>query len=249
MAKKIKVSTSMVFERHEKKYLLSEEQYHQLLERLQPYMQQDQYGMHTICSLYLDSDDFLLAQRSMAKPKYKEKLRMRSYGLPQPDTTVYLELKKKLKGVTYKRRIPMPYADAERYLLSNEAPEERSQIMQEIDYFISQYDPSPKIVLFYERIALFGIEDEDLRITFDRNLRWRGYDVTLSKGDDGELLLPPDQRLMEIKISASFPLWLSKLLSELKIYPTSFSKYCTAYTRLMKGDPNHAEQYSYLAQP
>ena len=98
-------------------------------------------------------------------------------------------------------------------------------------------------------IHVSGIEDEELRITFDRNIRWRGYDVTLSSGDAGELLLPADQRLMEIKISASFPLWLSKLLSELKIYPASFSKYCTAYTRLMKGDPNHAQQYSYHAHP
>ena len=205
MAGKIKVRTSMVFERHEKKYLLSETQYTQLLERLEPYMKRDQYGLHTICSLYLDSDDFLLARRSMSKPKYKEKLRMRSYGLPQPETTVYLELKKKLNGITYKRRIPMPYAEAERYLLSSEAPEERSQIMQEIDYFISQYDPGPKIVLFYERIALYGIEDEELRITFDRNIRWRGHDVSFSKGDEGELLLPPDKRLMEIKISDAFP--------------------------------------------
>jgi len=241
MANKIKVRTSMVFERHEKKYLLSDDKCQQLLERLEPYMKRDQYGLHTICSLYLDSDDFILARRSMDKPKYKEKLRMRSYGLPKPDTTVYLELKKKLKGVTYKRRIPMPFADAERYLLNNEAPEQRSQIMQEIDYVISQYNPSPKILLFYERIALYGLEDEDLRITFDRNIRWRAHDLSLSKGDEGELLLPPELRLMEIKILDAFPLWLSKLLSELKIYPTSFSKYCTAYTRLEKEAHKNAE--------
>ena len=232
MAQKIKVRTSMVFERHEKKYLLTEQQYRQLLERLEGHTKHDQYGLHTICSLYLDSEDFILARRSMDKPKYKEKLRMRSYGLPGPDTTVYLELKKKLRGVTYKRRIPMPFAETERYLLHDEAPQERSQIMQEIDYFISQYDPRPRILLFYERIALYGVEDEDLRITFDRNIRWRAHDLSLSQGDEGELLLAPDLRLMEIKISDAFPLWLSRLLSELKIYPTSFSKYCTAYRRL-----------------
>ena len=107
MPKKIKVRPSMVFERHEKKYLISEEVYQGLLKRLQEYTHPDQFGLHTICSLYLDSDDFILANRSLGKPDYKEKLRLRSYGLPQPDTTVYLELKKKLKGVTYKRRIPL----------------------------------------------------------------------------------------------------------------------------------------------
>ena len=234
MPKKIKVRTSMVFERHEKKYLITEEVYQSLLKRLEEYMHPDQFGLHTICSLYLDSDDYLLANRSMGKPDYKEKLRLRSYGLPQPDTTVYLELKKKLKGVTYKRRIPLSYETAERYMLLGESTEERSQIMQEIDYFFRLYKSEPKILLFYERIALCGNEDEELRVTFDTNIRWRAHDLSLSQGDAGELILPPGMRLMEIKIADSFPLWMSQMLSEFKIYPASFSKYCTAYTRLQK---------------
>lgn len=234
MPKKIKVRTSMVFERHEKKYLITEEVYQKLLKRLEEYMHPDQFGLHTICSLYLDSDDYILANRSMGKPDYKEKLRLRSYGLPQPDTTVYLELKKKLMGVTYKRRIPLSYEAAERYMLNGDTSEERSQIMQEIDYFFHLYRPVPKILLFYERIALCGIEDEELRVTFDTNIRWRAHDLSLSQGDAGELILPPGMRLMEIKIADSFPLWMSQLLSEFKIYPASFSKYCTAYTRLQK---------------
>ena len=234
MPKKIKVRTSMVFERHEKKYLITEEVYQSLLKRLEEYMHPDQFGLHTICSLYLDSDDYLLANRSMGKPDYKEKLRLRSYGLSQPDTTVYLELKKKLKGVTYKRRIPLSYETAERYMLLGESTEERSQIMQEIDYFFHLYKPEPKILLFYERIALCGNEDEELRVTFDTNIRWRAHDLSLSQGDAGELILPPGMRLMEIKIADSFPLWMSQMLSEFKIYPASFSKYCTAYTRLQK---------------
>ena len=234
MPKKIKVRTSMVFERHEKKYLITEEVYQKLLKRLEEYMHPDQFGLHTICSLYLDSDDYILANRSMGKPDYKEKLRLRSYGLPQPDTTVYLELKKKLMGVTYKRRIPLSYEAAERYMLNGDTSEERSQIMQEIDYFFHLYRPVPKILLFYERIALCGIEDEELRVTFDANIRWRAHDLSLSQGDAGELILPPGMRLMEIKIADSFPLWMSQLLSEIKIYPASFSKYCTAYTRLQK---------------
>ena len=196
MPKKIKVRTSMVFERHEKKYIVSEEVYQKLLKRLEEYMHPDQFGLHTVCSLYLDSDDFILANRSMGKPDYKEKLRLRSYGLPQPDTMVYLELKKKLKGVTYKRRIPLSYEAAERYMLLGEASEERSQIMQEIDYFIHLYKPVPKILLFYERIALCGIEDEELRVTFDTNIRWRAHDLSLSQGDAGALILPPGMRLM-----------------------------------------------------
>lgn len=231
---KVRVSAGMVFERYEKKYRLSEETYLQLMERLSEHMQTDQYGKHTIGSLYFDTTDFLLIRRSIEKPKYKEKLRLRSYGIPAPETGVYLELKKKLKGVTYKRRISMPYAEAQRYLLDGESPEEDGQILDEINWFRRQYQPMPKVLLFYERIALFGREDSSLRITFDTDIRYRTDRFDLALGDEGRPLLQPGERLMEIKVSDALPFWLSRLLSELKIYPTSFSKYGTVYRELLK---------------
>lgn len=136
---KIKVKAGMVFERHEKKYRLSEEKYLLLTKRLAKHMKGDQYGKHTICSLYCDTDDYLLIRRSIEKPKYKEKLRLRSYGMPTPDSTVFLELKKKLDGVTYKRRIPLTLAEAERYLSDGQLPEKTGQILEEIDWFIKFY--------------------------------------------------------------------------------------------------------------
>ena len=232
MAKKIKVRASMVFERYEKKYLLTEETCRALMARLEEHMRRDEYGLHTICSLYMDSDDFILARRSIEKPKYKEKLRMRSYGIPRSDSTVYLELKKKFNNVTYKRRIPLPFDQAKRYLTEGQPPENQGQILREIDYFMNQYHPKPQILLMYERLALFGIEDEDLRLTIDRNIRWRANDLFFDSGDGGERLLPEDMVLVEIKISDAFPLWLTRILSELKIYPTSYSKYANAYRRL-----------------
>lgn len=231
---KIKVSAGMVFERHEKKYRLTEETYLRLSQRLREYMQSDQYGRHTICTMYLDTDDWLLVRRSMDKPKYKEKLRLRSYGIPDADTTVFLELKKKLDGITYKRRIPMCYAEAMWYLHGGEPPDGRGQILEEIDRFMKFYHPSPKLLLFYERTALYGIEDSDLRITFDENIRWRTDRLDFTLGDDGAPLLAPGECLMEIKVAGTFPYWLSRMLSELKIYPISFSKYGTAYRNYHK---------------
>lgn len=232
---KIKVKTGMVFERHEKKYRLTEEQYLLLTERLAEYMKGDQYGKHTICSLYFDTDDYLLIMRSIEKPKYKEKLRLRSYGMPTPDSTVFLELKKKLDGVTYKRRIPLTLAEAERYLKDRQPPENSGQILEEIDWFIKLYKTSPKVLLFYERIALYGIEDEGLRITFDSDIRFRTENLDFVHGDSGTPLLECGERIMEIKTAGAFPVWLSRLLAELNIYPTSFSKYGTAYHMLKGG--------------
>ena len=238
---KVKVSPGMVFERHEKKYRLSEAQYLALRERLEGYMQPDQYGRHTICSLYFDTPDFLLIRRSLSKPKYKEKLRLRSYGLPGPDTTVYLELKKKLAGVTYKRRVALPYAEAQGYLLRGEVPGQSGQILREIDWFRDFYKPEPRVLLFYERIALYGVEDPELRVTFDTDSRWRMERFDLSEGDEGRMLLAPGERLMEIKVASALPFWLARMLSELKIYPTSFSKYGNVYREYLKEEESLAE--------
>lgn len=232
---KIKVKDGMVFERHEKKYRLTTEQYLLLLEKLSEYTKGDRYGRHTICSLYFDTDDYLLIRRSIEKPKYKEKFRLRSYGMPTPNSTVFLELKKKLDGVTYKRRIPLTLAEAERYLKDGQAPEKTGQILEEIDWFIKRYKTSPKVLLFYERIALYGIEDESLRITFDSDIRFRTKDLDFIHDDSGIPLLNDGERIMEIKIAGAFPIWLSRLLAELNIYPTSFSKYGIAYRMLNGG--------------
>lgn len=235
---KIQLPVSMVFERHEKKYRLTQAQYELLLPRLDQWMQRDQYGVHTICSLYFDTEDFLLIRRSLQKPRYKEKLRLRSYGVPADDDIVYLELKKKLNGVTYKRRASMPFAQARAWLTGHELPD--GQILREIDYFLSLYHPLPRIALFYERLALFGREDNRLRVTFDTDIRWRRGDLAFAEGDAGALLLQPGERLMEIKTPGAIPLDLARLLSELRIYPVSFSKYGEAYKALCKEDASIA---------
>ncbi len=82
-------------------------------------------------------------------------------------------------------------------------------------------------------LSYYGKEDKDLRVTFDDEVTYRGYDLDLSCGVYGRTLLKSGQRLMEIKIPGSMPLWLSRLLGELEIYPASFSKYGRAYTTLM----------------
>ena len=220
-----------VFKRVEKKYLLSEETYHQLLNSLESYMNVDEYGLHTICNIYYDTNQYDLIRHSIEKPPYKEKLRIRSYGIPTEESTVFVEIKKKFKGVVYKRRISMPLKKATLFLNHGIAPKENSQIVNEIKYFIQLYHPVPKQYIAYDRIALYGKEDPELRITFDSNIRGRKEDLDLECGDDGEPLLSPGERLMEIKIAGAMPIWLAHLLSELEIYPTSFSKYGNIYKK------------------
>lgn len=216
-----------LFERYEVKYLLDAAQYQSVLAALKDRMREDEHGKSLICNVYFDTPDFRIIRRSLEKPVYKEKLRLRSYGVPTEKSTVFLELKKKYNSIVYKRREDMTLSEARTFLRGGQPD---SQIMKEIEYFIKYYPAlRPAVYLAYEREAFFDKTDDSLRITFDENIIWRDYDIDLGNGAYGEELLPPNVRLMEIKTGGAFPLWLTKILGDLKIYPTSFSKYGTVY--------------------
>lgn len=223
-----------VFKRVEKKYMVEKDTFPILMERLLEHMNVDQYGIHTICNIYYDTDQYDLIRASLEKPVYKEKFRVRSYGVPNASDNVFLEIKKKYKGVVYKRRMVMDLEASKKFLREGVPPEEESQIQNEIQYFMKYYEPEPKVFIAYDRMALFGKEDKELRITFDTNIRSRDYDLELESGDHGELLLERGEHLMEIKIAGAMPLWLSSLLTELSIYPASFSKYGNVYKKKIR---------------
>ena len=217
------------FQRYEKKYLLNPEQYQKIRAGLAPYMEADEHGRYTICNLYYDTPDFQLIRASLDKPVYKEKLRMRSYGVPADGDSVFVELKKKYKGVVYKRRTVLEAGEALDYLAGRCSPRAKDQICREIDWFLGRYHPVPQVFIAYDREALAGLEDRVLRVTCDIDLRWRDTALDLRSGDGGERITSRDQILMEIKIPGSAPVWLSRLLSENSVFPTSFSKYGVCY--------------------
>ncbi len=226
------MAKGLTFQRSEKKYLLTTAQYTALRQVLDARMTADKYKRYTVCNLYFDTEHNDLIRRSIEKPCYKEKMRLRSYGVVGDEDKVFLEIKKKYKGVVYKRRIVLPYGEAKAYLYKGVPPSETGQIFREIDYFIKFYNAAPKLYLSYDREALCGVgEEKGLRVTFDRNIQSRTYDLDLSVPPSGEQLLEPDQWLMELKAPGAVPLWLSEALTKLEIYPTSFSKYGRIYTR------------------
>lgn len=223
-----------IFKRIEKKYLLSELQYEGLFSRIGSHLKPDEYGRSTVMSLYLDTPDYRIIRNSIEALDYKEKLRLRSYGRASADSTVFLELKKKFGGVVYKRRAAMTLAEAERYLRMGIKPFE-SQIMSEIDWAMRLYGrPKPVMMLACEREAWFDEDHPDLRLTFDRNIRYRENELRLSKGSSGITLLPEETVLLEIKTAGAMPLWLAQALDAEGVLPGSFSKYGAAYTRSME---------------
>lgn len=182
-----------------------------------------------MCSVYYDSDDYDLIRRSIEAPIYKEKLRVRSYGVPAPDGTVFVELKKKFKGTVYKRRVQTTAERAEAWLSGRSPAPENSQVCREIDWFLHMHSPSPKIFIACDREAYIADGAPELRFTFDRGIRWREEELSLCDGTHGTPLLDGGQVLMEIKIPDAAPLWLADTLSRLEVFPTGFSKYGSCY--------------------
>ena len=223
-----------IFERKEIKYIISAYQHDDLLEALEGRMQPDEFGVTKICNIYFDTEDFRLIRESIEKPMYKEKLRLRTYGVPKEDDLAFIELKKKFDKIVYKRRETMSYRDAIHFLVGREKPEGMDQILKEIDWVLDFYpDLAPAMDIFYDRRAYYGTEDPALRMTFDTNITYRLDDLDLRNGPYGETLMDNSRYILELKITDAMPLWLSGIMDRLKIYPGSYSKYGNAYKKLL----------------
>ena len=241
------MAVQTVFKRYELKYMLTLEQKAKVLAAMQPYMKLDKYGRTTIRNIYYDTDTYLLIRRSIEKPAYKEKLRIRSYSRADRDSTVFVELKKKYKSIVYKRRISLPEEEAMEWISGERHCHKHTQIANEIDYFLDYYKTlHPAVFLSYEREAFYARDGSDFRITFDDNILCRQGDLSLESEVYGTSILPEGKVLMEIKCSGGMPLWMTHVLSKEKIYKTSFSKYGTAYQTLIFPQTHSTNSYHML---
>lgn len=234
-----------VFKRCELKYMLTPRQKEKLLMAMTPYMALDKYGHTTIRNIYFDTDTYRLVRHSIERPAYKEKLRIRSYRQADPESPVFVELKKKYDSIVYKRRLSLPEKQAMDWMKGTFHPEKKSQISNEIDYFLSYYKTlHPTVFLSYERDAYYSLNGDDFRVTFDENILCREEELSLRSEVWGTPLLEKDMILMEIKCSGGIPLWMIHILSEEHIYKTSFSKYGTAYEKLIFPRSKEAANYA-----
>ncbi|MBR1584822.1 MAG: polyphosphate polymerase domain-containing protein [Clostridia bacterium] len=223
-----------VFARVEKKYMLTEAQAQAMTDALRQrafYMLD--FGDPAVQSLYYDTPDYLLIRRSLERPNYKEKLRLRAYAQPTPDGRAFAEIKKKYRGVVYKRRIELSLRSAVQGLQRGHMPETGGQIGREIDRCVALYRLEPKCVILYDRDAWTSDTDMDVRITFDRRIRCRFDHLDLTWKQEGDTLVPDGQVLMEVKTNGTYPLWLVRLLESVGAKRIHFSKYGTAYTRFI----------------
>jgi hypothetical protein len=231
-----------VFNRYETKFLMDEDTYRRVTDALRTHMEPDPYNeggrCYTISNIYYDTVDHHLIRTSLSKPKYKEKLRLRAYGVPACSDVVFLEIKKKVAGLVNKRRTAIRLSDAYRFVDTGKKPsiEEymNRQVVEELSYFLRFYTLQPKVYLAYDRMAYFEKDNPDLRISFDTNIRTRRQALRLEEGDAGAPLLKKGLWLMEVKTSRAAPVWLADILAENRLYKTNFSKYGTEYKQCLE---------------
>lgn len=241
------------FTRREQKYVISSKQYNTLLSELTPYMRADKYGVngnYTVTSLYFDNPSCKIYYETKNKLPFRQKLRLRVYNNADLNSKAFFEIKQKHKKVVNKRRMVLPLYEAERYLadIGNPLPlanyeTSNLQVLKEIDYFRSLYELKPEMIISYDRTALHGIDDDELRLTFDFNLRCRQEDLSLTNGAYGDHFIDPDDVILEVKVNDSVPLWLTRILQDLACEQRSASKYCTSFELLKERALLHETQF------
>lgn len=226
-----------VFERTEVKYILTESTYKILFDKIRKHLKKDKYYESHICNIYFDTDNYDLIVNSINKPIYKEKVRLRSYQVPTKEDKVYLEVKKKYKSIVSKRKIEIKLKDFYEYYDNHIIPNYvNKQIMNELDYIFNIYNLKPKLYLYYDRHAYYDKDNINFRITFDENIRSREDDLKLEDGSKGVNYFKDKTCIMELKTLNALPMWMVRALNDIKIYPQSFSKYGSIYTRKVIGD-------------
>lgn len=297
---------SSVFKRVEKKYRIGAAERAAVEAAAGGPMAVDAYGRTRITSLYLDTPERSMIARSVEKPLYREKLRLRAYGdaagvalmgafgagpivrepggLPLSDgevetrvaaglqvpgaaaaLPVFFGIKKKFKGIVYKRRLALtlpaalafvsglPYEQAcARWPLSDAAlaaaalsPVTR-QIARELEMAMDRWLPLvPSMGIACDRVAwayrpeMFQEREGDE--LFGSELRIT-FDDCLEYLDCHRFRSPwrpiieSSESVMEIKSAGPYPPWLVEVLSAERIYPASFTKYGNAY-QLVAAEP------------
>ena len=244
------------FERVEKKYILSAEQYDDILSLFKKKLQKDSYFLSGVYNIYFDTEHFDLIVQSIDQPVFKEKLRARSY---EGYDKVFFEIKTKLRGRVYdkilvekganhdnnigaKRRVLITRKDykdlmrgkADFVEVARRKAESKAdeQIAREIDYLVRLFDLKPKIYVHYDRESYKG--ERGLRITFDKNLTYRTNRLEFKKNRKDKKYFQDNNVIMEIKALGAMPLWLAHELSARKIYPQQFSKIGSIYNKIRK---------------
>jgi len=198
-------------------------------------------GRYPVVSLYCDSPGRKCYWDAWRGVPSRRKLRLRLYGT-QDDSlpaATFVEIKHRDGGEGAKRRVLLPLEQALALINAGEVPAAgpaEARILEEARRLISDEGFRPTCVIRYDRHAYRFLDlagHEQLRITFDHDVRCRFDDLTPRAGDDrcARPVLADDLCLMEVKGATSAPYDFAAYLSARGIFPRSFSKYSESIRR------------------
>ena len=223
-----------VFRRYEKKFLLTKSQRDELLPLLRQRMQYDEYcpdgQPYIVRNIYYDTVNDDMIRLSIEGPPFKEKIRVRKYGrFDVANDEVFIEIKRKYKGIGIKRRVRVTDEEAARVLarqpIDQKADYYSNQILREVAYLVKIYHVVPAVFMSYSRLAFIDRDDPQFRLTIDDDILTRRVGFDFSDGPSGTPLLTEGYVLMEVKVGKAMPLWFAQALSQKGVYLTSYSKY------------------------
>lgn len=239
-----------IFSRYELKYLIDMDTYWRLRDEIMPYVKYDsngKEGKYNIVSLYFETPEQRIYYETRNKLRFRQKLRLRVYDGATVEDNAFFEIKQKCNRVVNKRRTKIILQDAYDYIYQGNnkiARVSNPQIFKEIQSFQSLYNLHPEMVVSYDRQAFQGRFEQDLRVTFDYNLKCRKNDLRIENGPEGQLFLDPNLVILEVKITDSVPFWLARILSNLGCVRKSVSKYCTSMETINKGGDGYGLKWA-----
>jgi hypothetical protein len=226
--------------RHELKYLISEAKAVAISEFIRPFMPVDRYsklqphGYYPIVSLYLDSDDLLLCKESLEGKQNRFKLRIRSYSDDQQYPT-FFEIKRRISNVIMKSRAPVRHQDVAMLLQGLCLPHQdfrtNREALDQFQLYVSSIMAKPAVLIRYMRKAYESDSENRVRITFDRELCYRVENeprITLDGSGWQRNHLTTTGVILEIKFTACYPMWLSRLVTTFDLKSRSISKFATS---------------------
>lgn len=203
---------------------------------------------HPVISLYMDSPDFFFFRQGFTGHKNRIKLRIRIYD-DEWNRPAFLEIKRRVSEVICKDRA-MISREGVRQILSEGWPvkpyfadntnlkhgNRRQDVNEGFWGFANRVRAQGKLYISYYREIYESLEDDELRVTFDRQIRGSHYDGSgrLQVPKTGwRPFLPPylapfpdDGVILELKYDNRPPRWMIDLVKTFNLQQTPVCKYC-----------------------
>ena len=223
--------------RYELKYRISESKAEAISQFIKPHLHLDRYsrlrpnGAYPVVSLYLDSDDLLLCRESLTGQKNRFKLRIRGYT-DEPGYPCFFEIKRRINTIIMKSRSRVMRQDVAALLSGQTVPVQNctnQEVLKQFQLYMNYISARPVACVRYVRRAYEGDLDNRVRVTFDRELSYKTTsEPDVSLGGGGWQRLPLNFVVLEIKFTARYPAWLSRMTKCLNLQRSSMAKYASS---------------------